>query len=38
VFDPKLPNIDQRVFNPSAGGSDFFGDVSEEMPPNVPEP
>ncbi len=38
VFDPLTPNIDERVFNPNADWRDFYGDVSEELPPNMPEP
>ena len=38
VFDPKTPIIDERVFNSKADWRDFYGDVSEEMPPNMPEP
>ena len=38
VFDPKTPIIDERVFRSDADWSDFYGDVSEELPPNMPEP
>ena len=38
VFDPLTPNIDERVFNPDADWRDFYGDISEELPPNMPEP
>ena len=38
VFDPLTPNIDERVFNPDADWRDFYGDVAEELPPNMPEP
>ncbi len=38
VFDPKTPNIDERVFNVNADWRDFYGDVGEELPPNMPEP
>ena len=38
VFDPRMPNIDERVFNANTDWRDFYGDVSEEMPPNMPEP
>ena len=37
VFDPKTPQIDERVFNVNADWRDFYGDVSEELPPNMPE-
>jgi hypothetical protein len=38
VFDPKTPNIDERVFNSDAEWQDFYGDVREELPPSMPEP
>jgi hypothetical protein len=38
VFDPLTPNIDERVFNPDADWRDLYGDISEELPPNMPEP
>ena len=37
VFDPKTPQIDERVFKSNADWRDFFGDVTEELPPNMPE-
>ena len=37
VFDPKTPNIDERVFNADADWRDLYGDVAEELPPNMPE-
>ena len=38
VFDPKTPGIDERVFNSNANWQDFYGDVCEELPPNMQEP
>jgi hypothetical protein len=38
VFDQKTPDIDERVFNVNADWRDFYGDVCEEMPPNMPKP
>ena len=38
VFDPKTPLIDERVFKSNADWRDFNGDVTEELPPNMPEP
>jgi hypothetical protein len=38
VFDPKTPNVDERVFNDNANWRDLYGDVGEELPPNMPEP
>ena len=37
VFDPKTPVINERVFDSKADWRDFYGDVTEEMPPNMPE-
>ena len=33
-----MPSIDERVFNDNADWRDFYGDVAEELPPNMPEP
>ena len=38
VFDPKLPDNDERVFNSNADWRDFYGDIAEELPLNMPEP
>jgi hypothetical protein len=38
VFDLKTPGIDERVFNSNVDWRDFYGDVCEELPPNMPEP
>ena len=38
VFDSKTPQIDERAFNVDADWTDFYGDVSEELPPKMPEP
>ena len=38
VFDPKTPVTDERVFNSKPDWRDFYGDVSEEMPQDMPEP
>ena len=38
VFDPKTPDIDERVFNSSSDWRDFFRDVCKELSPNMPEP
>jgi hypothetical protein len=37
-FDPKTPDIDERVFISSADWRDLNGDVCKELPPNMPEP
>ena len=39
VFERKTRHvINECVFNSKADWCDFYGDVSEEMPPNMPEP
>ena len=40
VFDPIAPELDESAFRstPTAAWRDFYGDVSEELPPNMPEP
>jgi hypothetical protein len=38
VFHPKTPRIDERVFKSNADWRDFYGDVTEERPPNMPTP
>jgi hypothetical protein len=37
VFDDAVPFIDQRRFNP-VNWSQFYGDVHEAIPPNMPTP
>ena len=38
VYDPKAPVIDERAFNSNADWTDFYGDVTEELPPKMPKP
>ncbi len=38
VFDPKLPQTDERVFKSNADWQDFSKGVTEEHLPNMPEP
>jgi Reverse transcriptase (RNA-dependent DNA polymerase) len=38
AFDSHAPSIDESFFHPSADWTDFYGDVTEELPPNMPEP
>ena len=38
VFDPKTPQMDERVFKSNADWRDFYGDVTEELPLNMPKP
>jgi hypothetical protein len=37
IFNPKTPNIDERVFNSNADWRDFYEDVCKELPQNMPE-
>jgi hypothetical protein len=37
--DSKCPDIDERIFNQKADDwKEFYGDVEEELPPNMPKP
>jgi len=38
VLDPTYPTIDTSTFNDGADWSNFYGDVKEAIPPNMPEP
>jgi len=38
AFDLNPPNIDESFFYANADWKDFYGDVTEELPPNMPEP
>jgi hypothetical protein len=33
-----MPNIDERVFYSSADWRNVYGDMSQQMPPNMPKP
>ena len=37
ALDPTYPQVDMRLFN-KADWTDFYGDISEAIPNNVPEP
>jgi hypothetical protein len=37
-FDPSYPDIDKRTFNDGASWKEFYGDVEEALPPNMPTP
>jgi len=37
-FDPKDPNVDESIFKSNLDWTDFYGDVEEEIPGNMPEP
>jgi hypothetical protein len=38
AYDSKCPDIDERFFHHNAEWKEFYGDVTEELPPNMPEP
>ena len=38
VYDPIKPPANESAFRPNADFSDFYGEVEEELPPNMPEP
>ena len=37
-FDPTYPELDLDSFNDGAAWKDFYGEISEAIPPNAPEP
>jgi len=38
VYDGKTPDINESHFNSKADWTEFYGDIVEELPPNMPEP
>ena len=38
AFDPHTPDIDESFFYANVDWKDFYGDVTEELPPNMPKP
>jgi hypothetical protein len=38
AYDSKRPEIDKSIFHHNADWKEFYGDVEEELPPNMPEP
>ena len=38
VFDPTPVNLDETAFHRTDWSNSIYGDVSEELPPNAPEP
>ena len=38
AYDSKRPDIDESIFQHNADWKEFYGDVEEELPPNMPEP
>ena len=37
-YDPIGVNVDLSVFNDNADWTEFYGNVEEELTPNIPEP
>ena len=37
-MDPHYPHVDEKAFNITADLTEFYGDIKEEEPPNMPEP
>ena len=37
-MDPNEPSVDESMFNLNADWMEFYGDVTEEDPPGMPEP
>ena len=37
MYDSKQPNINESIFHHNADWKEFYGDVKEELPPNMPE-
>ena len=38
AFDPKAPDINEQHFYHNADWKEFYGNVEEELPPNMPKP
>jgi hypothetical protein len=38
VFNSHSPKIEDSFFYANADWKDFYGDITEELPPNMPEP
>ncbi|GAX25842.1 hypothetical protein FisN_6Hu120 [Fistulifera solaris] len=38
IFDPKVVELNESAFNKTDWADSVYGDVSEELPPNAPEP
>ena len=36
VFDPKSPDINEDSFTHNANWKEFYGNVTKELPPNMP--
>jgi hypothetical protein len=37
AFDSNPPKLDESCFNANADWRDFYGDITEELPPNMPK-
>jgi hypothetical protein len=37
AFNSHAPAIDKTHFHPNVDWTDFYGDVTEELPPNMPK-
>jgi hypothetical protein len=37
AYNSKCPDINERIFNSNADWKEFYGDVEEELPPNMPK-
>ena len=37
TFNPKAPDINEQHFYSNADWKEFYGDVEEELPPNMPK-
>ena len=37
AFDSHAPHINESFFHPNADWTDFYGDITEELPPNMPK-
>jgi hypothetical protein len=38
AYDSKCPDIDECIFHHNAEWKEFYGDITEKLPPNMPEP
>ena len=38
AYDSTAPVVDENVFNNNADWTDFYGEIEEELPANMPEP
>ena len=36
AYDSHAPHIDKSFFHPNADWMGFYGDITEELPPNTP--